>query len=363
MDPSTNRSFLVDMQDLAKTSFSSASLPDLADGELLLKIDRYAFTSNNITYAVVGPRIGYWKFFPAEAPWGIVPVWGFAEVTASQVPEIPVGERFYGYYPMSDYLKVRPVKVAKHGFTDGTGHRQELPTIYNYYQRTSSDSALRPDNENYYPILKPLFATSFLNYHFLAEETFFEADQVVITSASSKTALGLAHLLKKNQLSDQKEIVGLTSASNVAFVEKTGYYDLVIAYDKVKSYLPDQKTTVVDMAGNSSLLKTIHQMTGDRLRYVSLIGLTDWKSEKAFREIPQAKFFFAPSHAQQKYQQWGIEQTNAQISSGLGEFIKDAQNWIELDFIQTLDAVQELYLGMLDGRVDPSKGYIVQITG
>ena len=76
--------FLVDKSNLFKTSYSETNLPELKEGEILFKLDKYAFTTNNITYAVVGHRIGYWKFFPAEEPWGIVPVWGFAEVIESK---------------------------------------------------------------------------------------------------------------------------------------------------------------------------------------------------------------------------------------------------------------------------------------
>ena len=57
----------------------------------------------------------------------------------------------------------------------------------------------------YHPTIKPLFLTSFLNYYFLKDENFFDSDQIILTSASSKTALSLAFLLKKNKALDQKQ--------------------------------------------------------------------------------------------------------------------------------------------------------------
>jgi hypothetical protein len=39
-------------------------------GDVLLAIDRFAFTSNNITYAVAGDMLDYWGFFPDEGRWG-----------------------------------------------------------------------------------------------------------------------------------------------------------------------------------------------------------------------------------------------------------------------------------------------------
>jgi hypothetical protein len=59
-------------------------------------------TTNNITYAAFGDALGYWQFFPTgEAGWGHMPVWGFADVAASQAPGIEPGERFFGFFPAS----------------------------------------------------------------------------------------------------------------------------------------------------------------------------------------------------------------------------------------------------------------------
>ncbi len=351
---------LVDKGNLFTISLSVGEEPDLEEGEVLFKIDKYAFTTNNITYAVVGPRIGYWKFFPAPDPWGIVPVWGFADVLLSNHPSIAVGQRFYGYFPMGNYLKVAPGKVSAYGFSDATPHRRDLPPIYNYYQATASDPGYRVDKEDFLPIIKPLFATSFLNYHFLKEQAFFDADHILLTSASSKTALGLAFLLKQHQAEDGKKIIGLTSKHNVEFVQNSKYYDLVLPYSDVPGDLPIAPSLIVDLAGNAELLKGLHNYLGPQLKYVSLIGLTDWTSGKEFKEIPVAKFFFAPSHAQQRYQEWGAEVANARISEGLHQFIEDASHWIEIVKMNGQDDVKNLYIDMLKGKVDPSKGYIIR---
>ena len=78
------------------------ALADLKTGGILVEIERFAFTANNVTYGAAGDTIGYWKFFPAtdneSGDWGCLPVWGFAEVTASKVDGLVVGERLYGYF-------------------------------------------------------------------------------------------------------------------------------------------------------------------------------------------------------------------------------------------------------------------------
>jgi hypothetical protein len=46
------QSFVVARHDLRATRFIDEPLPQVADGELLLKVDRFAFTANNITYVM-----------------------------------------------------------------------------------------------------------------------------------------------------------------------------------------------------------------------------------------------------------------------------------------------------------------------
>ena len=359
--PNLNKTFLVHKTELNNTKISESEKPDLQEGEVLFKVDKYAMTTNNITYAVVGHKIGYWKFFPAEEPFGIVPVWGYADVTDSKHEGVRVGERFYGYFPMSNFLKIKAGKCSPFGITDGSEHRAELAPIYNSYSNTKSDISYNKEMEDYAPIIRPLFTTSFLNYQFLKTESFFEAEQIIITSASSKTAMGLAFMLKKNQNEDGKKVVGLTSPRNVEFVKSTGYYDEVITYDDLENDLNQKDSTVVDMAGNSKLLFRIYDFLGEKLKYSSLIGLTDWTSEKEFKELPRSKFFFAPAFAQQLFKEWGMGKANKEIANAGAEFTQAASKWMDLVYLNDFESLSELYHEMLKGKVDPKKGNIVKI--
>ena len=79
--------FIVARNDLQQCKFIETQLPDvLPDEALLIKIDRFAFTANNITYAVLGDQLKYWHLFPAPENFGNIPVWGFGEVVASRHP-------------------------------------------------------------------------------------------------------------------------------------------------------------------------------------------------------------------------------------------------------------------------------------
>lgn len=106
--------------------------PTIGDGEILLKIDRFAVTANNITYAVAGDTMGYWKFFPASGEdadgWGMMPVWGFADVIGSNADGVPVGDRLFGYLPPATHLRMTPVAVTERRMIDAAAHRSELPS-------------------------------------------------------------------------------------------------------------------------------------------------------------------------------------------------------------------------------------------
>jgi len=227
-------------------------------GQILLRVDRFALTANNVTYGAVGDMVGYWQFFPAEEGWGRIPVWGFADVTRSRHDGIAAGERIYGYFPMSTHVVLEPDHVAPAGFVDATAHRAALPPIYNQYTRVAADPAHDRAREPHIALFRPLFTTAFLLDDFFADEKFFGASVVVLSSASSKTALGLAFLLRSRGC----RVVGLTSAAHGAFVGRTGYYDAVLAYDAVAELPRDTPAVFVDFAGTTAA----SAVTGDSLQ-------------------------------------------------------------------------------------------------
>lgn len=355
----TNKTLLVNKANLFECSIGSTDAPMIVDDEVLFKINNFSFTSNNITYGVVGDKIGYWNFFPADNPNGIIPVWGFAEVSASNNPDFEIGELFYGYWPMSTYLKVKPININLYGFVDGTAHRSKLPPIYNFY--TKMPQAISKIDMGYHSIIKPLFTTAFLNYGFLQEMDFFNASQIILTSASSKTALGIAYMLFANRQAHGKKIIGLTSQRNLGFVRDTGFYDEQISYDTFDKALSELPSVIIDLAGNTSLLSDLHEKLKDKLKFVSLIGLTDWKSLGDMKTIPNSKFFFAPDHATGLFTKIGPEKANQLINEAQEKFTKHVSNWMELEFIDFEKEIKPLYLDMLNGKIKPSKGYIVTL--
>src|SRR4051812_7049795 len=99
--------FIVAREELARCKFietSIASAAELPGDALLVKVARFAFTANNITYAMLGDQMKYWQLFPAPQGFGNVPVWGFGQVIASKHPQVSEGELLFGYFPMASHL-------------------------------------------------------------------------------------------------------------------------------------------------------------------------------------------------------------------------------------------------------------------
>ncbi|MGB0388183.1 MAG: DUF2855 family protein [Ardenticatenaceae bacterium] len=338
---------------------------ELTPNQLLLKVDHFAFTANNITYAAVGERIGYWRFFPTkEAGWGKVPVWGFADVVESTHPEVAVGERIYGFFPLATHLVVSAKRVTPSGFYDAAPHRQSLNAIYNQYTRTKNTPGFAPQDNHLNALLRPMFTTSFLVDDFLFDNDFFGAQTLILSSASSKTAYGTAFLLHHNR--DKRStyhIVGLTSRHNVPFVEQLGCYDQVLPYDDVHT-LPNQQAAVyVDFSGNGKLRKTIHEHYEDQLKYDASVGITDWDKPGSSKGLPGARalMFFAPAQLQKRLKEWGGATYQQRMGNAWLAFLKMAQDWIEVTPRHGQTAVEETYLAMLNGEASPKNGFILSL--
>lgn len=333
------------------------SASDLLEGEILLEVESFAYTSNNTTYAVFGDRIGYWHFYPTSSEdFGMIPCWGFAKVTASRADEIAVGSRYYGFYPMGTQLIAQPGKISPFGWTDIKLHRGPLPAIYNQYYDCATDPIYRPEVEGLLSVFRPLFTTSYLIHDMYAGKAYMGAEQIILTSASSKTALALAFCLKD----DPVKVIGLTSPHRVDQVKASGYYDTVVAYNDVAS-IDHKPSSIVDFSGSSSVKNALADHLEDKLTYLCLVGFVDWEAPGEANKGPKGEMFFAPAFAQQKVKEVGIEAFTASLGKQLGAFISDSVAWISLENTSGPEALLSLHRLITDGKADASKGYIVSL--
>ncbi|GGD01143.1 DUF2855 family protein [Halopseudomonas salina] len=363
----SNQTFVVDQANLDQCTtleMPQVNADQLVEGEALLTVDHFAFTANNITYAALGKRFKYWDFFPAEAPWGQIPVWGFADVAASKHPEIKTGSRVYGYLPMANQLVVKPGKVSKSSFVDTSEHRQHLALAYNQYLFTDSDPAYRPEHEALQMLLRPLLITSFLLDDFLATKDFFGADQIILTSASSKTALGLAFMLSHQRKTRGKPltITALTSAGNLSFVESLGYYDRVVSYDDIDQLDSNQSTVSVDFAGNGEVLTALHKHFKDRMLFSSLVGAAHWDQRGGDKDLPGAKpeVFFAPGYWEVRGKELGNAALMQRFAELWAPLVASVESWMKITTVEGQEAVRKAYLDTLHGNIQPDQGLILK---
>ena len=345
-----------------ETQLATVETPELADGEILVAIDKFAMTANNVSYALSGDMIGYWKFFPVAEPWGIVPVWGFADVVASKAPGVAVCERIWGFLPMASHVVMRPSAVTDRAFTDGAAHRAELPAIYNNYQRTSGDPAALTAMEDERCLLFPLFSTSYVLYDYLLDNAFFGAQQVLVGSASSKTGLGLTNLLSRHG-DGRPRVVGLTSPGNVGFVRGLGTCDEIVTYDAISALDPSIPTAFVDMSGDGDVVAAIHARFGANLTLSCAVGATHWGAGR-YRPEPAATphtFFFAPAQFAKRDVDWGPGEIMRRAQSEAARMAAELKGTLKIHHEHGSDAVIAAWRGLVGNTIAPSAAIMASL--
>jgi hypothetical protein len=353
--------FQVKRDELRECRIVESEPPEIAPGQALLRVDTFGLTANNVTYAVMGEAMSYWDFFPAEGGWGRVPMWGFAEVERSEADGIEPGTRVYGYLPPSSHLVVTPVDADASGFADGSPHRAALPSAYHRYLATGPDSFYRADTEAIQMLLRPLFFTSFLIDDQLDDEGLATRGPIVISSASSKTAIAAAFLLAQRA---GVELVGLTSPRSAEFVEGLGIYGSTVTYDAIDS-LERRPSSYVDIAGDGAVRHAVHSHFGDDLLYSMTVGVTHWEelgSGGGELPGPAPSFFFAPDRVVKRSEDWGRAGLEQRVAEAWHPFCEWIGGWLRTIDGEGFEAVQSAYLDVLEGRVEPRSAHVLTLA-
>lgn len=351
----------VDKTNLRNTRIVEASQSELGDGDIRVAIDKFAVTANNVGYAFSGDMIGYWKFFPTgEEPWGKVTVWGMADVVESRSADISVGERLYGFFPMSSHVVLTPGRVKEAYFMDVASHRRELPALYNQYTRTEAEPVDLQRIEDVRCVFFPLFATGFVIADFLLDNEWFGAEQVLIGSVSSKTGFGLAKFIKTHGFGGR--LIGLTSEGNKAFVEETGLCDEVVTYDNVET-LDNVPSVYIDMSGDGPLRAQLHRHLGDNMRNSQIVGVTHWDAEQTDEALPgsQPTFFFAPAQIDKRNADWGPGVLTEKAYVASGALALQLQGQLRMESHQGTQACASVWRDMLDNKISGRQGIMVSL--
>ena len=183
----------------------------------------------------------------------------------------------------------------------------------------------------------------------------------LLSSASSKTAYGTAHEMKKQ---GDIRVIGFTSASNKAFCQSLGCYDQVLTYDELSTLDPAISLVYVDFAGNAALRRTIHAGFKN-LKYSCSIGgthVTDLGSAKDLAGVKPV-LFFAPTQVKKRTEEWGGAEFGRRMVSAWQGFTKTVQSanppWLQSQSKSGAAAVAEVYAQVLAGKGDARVGWML----
>jgi hypothetical protein len=354
----------IDRDDIAQAALVDEAEAPLGPGEVELRVDCFAVTANNVTYAALGKPIGlfdngagYWDFFSpgGEGP-GRVPVWGFATVTRSDVEGVAEGEEFYGYYPMASHVRLTPGRINAGGFVDVAKHRAGMPAVYDHYLRVAGLSEFVEADRDWWPVFRPLYLTGWLIADQFEDEDDFGAEQVLVASASAKTAIGFAHAM--NQRRDRPKLIGLTSSRGRAFLAGAGLYDELLLYDDIATLDCSVPSAFVDIAGDGQLTAALHHHFGDALKLNLVVGKAHWDSGPGQR-FP-ATGFFAPARVAKRSKDWGPAGFQQRMGAAWTHFLGDARKLFRIEASDGPDAALAAYRDAVGGRADPRAGILIR---
>jgi hypothetical protein len=160
-----------------------------------------------------------------------------------------------------------------------------------------------------------------------------------------------------------QRIVGLTSPSNVAFVEGLECCDQVVVYGDEAAIDASLPAAYVDMSGDAHLTATLHNLLGENMVESAMVGATHWEQRGAAEGLPGATptFFFAPAQIGKRNADWGpgVVMTRAMLASA--EVAKGLQGQMTVEWTRDVESLAQLWNDLLDNKIAPSRGLMVSL--
>ena len=334
---------------------------ELEQGQALLRVERFGLTANNVTYAVLGQAMSYWDFFPAAGGMGPRPDVGLCRGAAQRGPGCRAGRARVRIstpflLPRRDarqrwWVWVRRRLAASPG----------AAPAYQSYLATGADPFYRADTEELQMLLRPLFFTSFLIDDQLSDDGLTARGPIVISSASSKTAIARGVPAGAARGSRARG-ADLAAERGV----RRGSRDLRshrhLRCDRVAER---GAATFVDIAGDGNVRLAVHSHYGEELIHSMTVGITHWEELGAGEgELPgpSPTLFFAPDRAAKRSEDWGRAELQSRVADAWHPFCEWTGGWLEVVEDQGFEAVQRVYLDVLEGRVGPKTANVLSLV-
>jgi hypothetical protein len=317
------------------------------------------------------------------------PVWGICKVTASSVDGVTVGSHYLAQLPMAESVSF-PFGTVNEKSGDLLIHRPTVHAAYNSFQKISpNDALLSKEYAALALVCFPGILTGFGLYLDLKRHDYYGgAQNVVITSASSKVALALALYLKEQK--SGKKVIGYTSDANRDFCQATGMYDIILGYnDKLcdKNVVPkDESCVIIDISGNSSVwsnntaatkiakLLVIGNSSGTPEEKSTFACLSLYAKVKMMLTMfgapvwirswmnPTQELFLIMDIMAALKEEWGLEKLNATKQEYTQTFCKHAVDWMKVRDCSTSESIQKAFQDIVQGTVPPSEAIVLDVA-
>lgn len=340
--------------DLAVREVRPALPGPLADGQVLLTVEKFSMTMNTITYTRMGAsELPFWEAFPSPDGYGRTPVWGFVRVERSLHPDIAVGERYYGWVTAATHHVVTPERTPR-GFVDTARHISFMPTWYRTFQRVAEPD----DLDDRRVVFRQIFPASFNLADFLVGHAENGAKSVLVTSASSKTAIGLAEELAGRRA--RLPVNAVTSARNVGFVRGLGCYDTVTSYSDLTSASVHAPAVFVDFTGEHRKMAAVYARFPGELAHTALVGYTHplFEQQPPALTSPEPEIFFTPIVEEEIAAEEGEERFYARYHAAENRFLVSTARWLTVHRHSGPDAIVEGFNALLNGPQPPDETHV-----
>jgi hypothetical protein len=347
-------SLVVEQDDPTAAECRPANHPALAPGEVRLAVEKFALTMNSVTYVRLGDgELPFLDAFPSPAGYARVPVWAFLRVIDSRNDGIAIGGRYFGFVSIGTHHTVAARHTSR-GFVDTAPEHEFLPIWYRTFQRVAEPDEL----DDRRAVFRPIFPASFNLAEFVAGQAEDGVKSVVITSASSRTAIGLADLLARHA---DLPTVGLTSAANLDFVAGIGCYDTLACYNELGSVSVLAPAVLVDFTGEHRRISAIYDRFPGALAHTALVGYTHPGSVQQPPELtdPEPKIFFTPAVEEQRVAEEGEHAFYARYHDAEQRFLESTTAWLTIRRQRGPAEIADVFRDLVAGEQPPGVSYLL----
>merc|ERR1711920_880896 len=208
-------------------------------------------------------------------------------------------------------------------------------------------------------VFKEIYTMAFYMDENLLVETGM-INSVIISCASSKTAMALAYCLRMREM---RFVYGLTSAEHLDFCKSTDLYHEVYTYDQINEMATNHTVVYMDFKCDGEVRQNITLRMGTNLMYSMTLGpavfqkrMKDQLFEKRAREV----LFDESSWRERRRMVAEVTKTgrNEKLKYSFKSFIERMKKHVKLQQVCGVKAFQDMYEAVYSNQASPSDAFV-----